>query len=395
MTDVDGTLGIYVDLEYQVRDGARGPRIWTTRAFMLFACEVGRHFDGTVLLGRTSRTAPPGPFELPGHVRLVELPHYANLRSLGTLARVAVRTARGMWRGLDGVATVWIFGPTPFSLVLTAIALLRRRRVVLGVRQNSLEYYSSRLPSRRWLPALAPIWLLDRSSLLLGRRLRTTVVGSELLRRHGGPSPTVRAMTILLTRDEDVAPGPVERDWDGPLELLTVGRIDPEKNPMLLLDALAELERRRPGRYRLTWVGIGGMEDAVRARAAELGLTEVITFAGFVPFGPELLARYRSAHLLLHVSLTEGLPQVLLEAMACALPMVATEVGGVGPALEGGAAGVLVPPSDRDALVRAVERLVDDPALRLRTVSRGLEIARTVTLDAEAARVARFVAGLD
>ncbi len=164
---------------------------------------------------------------------------------------------------------------------------------------------------------------------------------------------------------------------------------------MLHLDAVAELERRRPGRYRLTWVGAGGMEAAVRTRIAELGLEDVVHLAGFVPFGPELLDRYRRSHAFVHVSLTEGLPQVLLEAMACALPIVATEVGGVGAALEGGAAGVLVPPSDRDALVRAVERVVDDADLRRRTVERGLAIARTVTLDAEAARVARFVGGED
>ena len=120
-------------------------------------------------------------------------------------------------------------------------------------------------------------------------------------------------------------------------------------------------ERRRPGVFRLRWVGLGPLLEDVRARAAELGLADRIELLGYLPF-PELLPHYRDAHAFVHVSFTEGVPQVLNEALACGLPVVGTDVGGVSEALDGGRAGLLVPPSDRDALVEAVLRVADDDA---------------------------------
>jgi glycosyltransferase involved in cell wall biosynthesis len=93
-----------------------------------------------------------------------------------------------------------------------------------------------------------------------------------------------------------------------------------------------------------------------------------------------------------HVSLTEGTPQVLVEALASGTPVVGTDVGGVRRALDGGRAGILIPPSDRDALTAAIGRVGRDPALRERLVSAGLELARGRTLESEAARVAAFLA---
>jgi glycosyltransferase involved in cell wall biosynthesis len=93
----------------------------------------------------------------------------------------------------------------------------------------------------------------------------------------------------------------------------------------------------------------------------------------------------------LHVSLTEGVPHVLVEALSSGTPIVATDVGGVRSALEDGAAGLLVPPGDAAALTTALFQLVDDDALRTRLVEHGLGLARERTLENEAARVAAFL----
>jgi glycosyltransferase involved in cell wall biosynthesis len=175
--------------------------------------------------------------------------------------------------------------------------------------------------------------------------------------------------------------------------LLTIGRIDVEKNPLLVVDVLAELERRQPDRFSLTWIGRGPLEDEVRARAKSLGVDDRLTLRGYVPFGPELLNLYRDADLFLHVSWTEGVPQVLVEALACGTPIVATAVGGVASALDGGKAGLLVPPGDAIALADAIESLIDDPRLRSQLVAYGRDLVHDLTLEAEGARVAMFLGG--
>ncbi len=200
-------------------------------------------------------------------------------------------------------------------------------------------------------------------------------------------------MTVTLVRMQDVAREPPTRDWAGQIELLTVGRIDTEKNPLLLVEALAQLDQGQHGRYLLRWVGRGPLEQMVSRHARALGVEERIELQGYVPFGPALLDFYRRAHVFVHVSFTEGVPQVLVEALACGTPVVATDVGGVGAALDGGNAGLLVPPGKLEPLVEAIGRLVENRELRDRLVAHGLELARRTTLEAEADRVARFVAG--
>jgi glycosyltransferase involved in cell wall biosynthesis len=387
-------LGIYVDAVYRASPGSGEERVAVSVAdlpFLLFACEVGRYFDATVLFGRTVDTTAPGGFAgLPHGVELVELPTYPDLRHLFRVFRAAVGTLRGFWRGLERVDVVWVLGPHPFGFLLITLALLRRRRVVLGVRQDTLRYYESRLPGRGWRPLLAVVRLMDAAHRLLARRLRTVVVGAQVAERYGRRE-SVLPIAVSLVRADDVVREPAEHDWSGQIGLLTVGRLEPEKNPLLLVEALSELEHRRPGRYRLTWFGTGWLEADIRRRAAELGIERLIDLRGFVPFGRELLERYRQAHALVHVSLTEGVPQVLIEALASGIPIVATDVGGVRGALQDGDAGLLVPASNRAALVEAVERLSDDGELRIRLVTAGLSLARALTLEGEAGRVARFL----
>ena len=385
-------LGVYVDDVYLVQERKGRRTISVDRAFLLFVSEVGRHFDRLVLFGRTLRTDEQADYVLPESVDLAPLPHYAKLSRIDEVLRASLGTVTGMWRGLRRVDTVWALGPHPFSFFLVALATVQRKRLVLGVRQNTLGYYRARLPSARWRPVLGGIWLMDAGYRLLSRAIPTTVVGPEIA-THYARGRSVLTMTASLVRAADIVDAPSARAWVDPITLLTVGRVEPEKNPLLLVEALAQLNREFPGRFRVVWVGRGELEAAVRRRADELGVSESFLLAGYVPFGAQLFQLYREAHIFVHVSLTEGLPQVLVEALAAGTPIVATDVGSVAAALDGGRAGIVVPPGDLDALVAAIRRVDDDSELRDALVRRGLELARGRTLEAEAAAVARFLAG--
>jgi glycosyltransferase involved in cell wall biosynthesis len=390
---VSNRLGVYVDDVYRVVEDDSGTRVSSDRAFLLFAHEVAQHFDDLVVFGRAARSDEDADYVLPLGIRLVSLPHYANLRRLLQVGRSGIGTAAAMWSGLVFVDTVWVFGPHPFGFLLIALARLRRKRIVLGVRQDTLRYHKTRLQGRRWLPVLGVVWLADGLHRRLARRIPTTVVGKELAGRYGLERATVLAMTVSLIPERELSTVPPNRDLAGPIKLMTIGRLEVEKNPLLVVDTLAQLDRRRPGRFSLTWIGRGTLERDVRARAESLGVAERLTLRGYVPFGPGLLELYREADLFLHVSLTEGVPQVLVEAMACGTPIVATAVGGVASALDEGKAGFLVPPGDAGALADAIETVVEDSELRTQMVNYGRELVRDVTLEAESARVARFIDG--
>src|SRR5205085_2276672 len=161
-----------------------------------------------------------------------------------------------------------------------------------------------------------------------------------------------------------------------------------EKNPLLLAEVLGLL-RRRGLPWRLRVCGEGPMLDELQARLRELGVAEHAELLGYVPIEHGLLDLYRSSHAFLHVSFSEGLPQVLFEAFAAALPVVATAVGGVPEAV--GDAAILIPAADAAAAADALERLAGDDELRQRLAGAGIERVRTRTLEAESARVAAFV----
>jgi glycosyltransferase involved in cell wall biosynthesis len=392
---VSNRLGVYTDDVYLLVEDDSGTRISSDRSFLLFAHQVGEHFDEFVVFGRGAESDEDADYVLPPGIRLVSLPHYENLRRLLQVGRSGVRTGKAMWSGLDSVDTVWVFGPHPFGFLLIALARVRRKRIALGVRQDTFRYHRQRLQGRRWLPVLGAVWLADGLHRLLARRLPTTVVGTTLAEHYGLDRPTVLPITVSLVPERELADEPEVRDLSGKVRLLTIGRIDVEKNPLLVVDVLAELERRHPDRFSLTWIGRGPLEDEVRARAESLGVADRLTLRGYVPFGPELLNLYRDADLFVHVSWTEGVPQVLVEALACGTPIVATAVGGVPTALDHGNAGLLVPPGDAVALADAIENLIDDPELRRQLVAHGLDLVRELTLEAEGDRVATFLGGAD
>jgi len=385
-------LGVYQDGPFRLVETDDGARLAPDPAdapFFRFASEVGTHFESFVVFARVVDLdgADVGSL-LPPETFVVRLPDYGGLRRPGSALRGAFGTARAFWRALPEIDAVWTFGPHPFELLLVALARMRGKEIVLGVRQDSPSYFRARLPSARWRPLLFGIDAIDAVHRLVGRRVKTTAVGEAIAHRyrHGD----VLTIAPSLVPSEAVVTQPPERDWTRDVTLLTAGRIDAEKNPLLLVEALAELERLRPGVFRLKWAGEGPLTDTVRRRAEELGVAGQLELLGYLPF-PELLPLYREAHAFVHVSFTEGVPQVLTEALASGAPVVATDVGGVRSALDDGSAALLVPPADLGAFVNAVLHLADDPSLRRRLTARGLELARTRTLDVQAERVARFI----
>jgi glycosyltransferase involved in cell wall biosynthesis len=387
-------LGLFIDARFRVERSPQRHEVYCgseVAGFMRFSCAVGSLFDHFRIIARETSDADATPYPLPQGPVLSGLPDYPSLRDLRGVATALPRTVRPLWCALDGLDVVWVSGVHPVGLLLAVLAKVRGVRVVLLIRQDSPQYFRSRLPSSRWRPVLLPLRGLDLAFRALALRSRATVVGADVARRYGAPRPNVLQMHVILLERSQLAASPRLADWSSEVVLLTVGRVEPEKNPLLLVDALATLQRGGTGDYRLLWAGEGRLEGAVRSAAASAGIESRVELLGYVPFGRPLIDLYRRAHAFVHVALTEGEPQVIREAMGSGLPIVATDVGGVAEALANGTAGLLVPPSDARAIAGAVERLRADHELRERLATRALEVARGATLESEADRVAEFM----
>jgi len=381
-------LGIYADLVF--RRDEQG--LSADRAFVAFIAGLASRFDEIVLFGRLDPVPGRSPHPVPSErIRFVALPHYPRVASISRLAGAYRGSVTAFAKELPRLDAAWLFGPHPLALAFARVARSRRVAVFLGVRQDFPQYVALRLPNRRWLWAIPAAHVLERAFRRLARHAPAVVVGEDLGRRYRRAGASVLVTGFSLVPASELVPleDALARPWGGELRLLSVSRLDPEKNPLLLVDVLARLRARHPG-WRLTVVGSGPLEAALRRRADELGVANAIELRGYVPAGPELWAVYRSSHALLHVSLTEGVPQILFEAQAAGLPVVATDVGGVRAALGGGETALLVPPEDAGAAVDALERIRLEGDLRRRLIAAGLESVANETLDAQLDRIAEF-----
>ena len=150
-----------------------------------------------------------------------------------------------------------------------------------------------------------------------------------------------------------------ERDT---IRLLAVGRLVEQKKLDLFLDVVARLRQRCRVPVRATVVGDGPQRARLERQAADLGLSpDVVEFRGVVP---DMAPVYREADILVLTSDWEGTPNVVLEAMATGLAVVARRIGGVPEIVRHGETGFLLDTGDEDAMTNALLTLVGDAQLR-------------------------------
>jgi glycosyltransferase involved in cell wall biosynthesis len=375
-------LAVYTDYVYRLTGGV----IHAERAFALFLAALAPQVQQLKLIGRLAPASDATRYALPSEIELAPLGHYASLTNPVAVLRSLVGSVGSMVRALDDIDVVWVLGPYPHAYLLVLVALARRRTVVLGVRQDWPSYVRTRHPGRRWLHLAAE--LMEWTWRTIARWLPVVAVGPDLSSRYGH-APAVLDLTVSLVPGAAVLETTPSRDYDSELRVFSVGRLDEEKNPLLLADILAQLHAHDP-RWRLIVCGEGDLAPALAARLAELGLADRAAMLGYVAMGPELLELYRTSHALLHVSWTEGFPQVLIEAFASGLPVVATAVGGVTKGV--GDAALLIAPGDPEPATEALLTIAQDSELRNRLSAAGLRLARELTLEAQTARLVAFLA---
>lgn len=144
-------------------------------------------------------------------------------------------------------------------------------------------------------------------------------------------------------------------------KVLFVGRLDAIKGVPLLLEAFAKVHEKHPD-AQLTVVGDGHLRSTLEAHATEAKLSNSVAFTGFRSQN-EVSALMDEADMFVLPSFAEGVPVVLMEAMASRIPVIASHVAGVSELVQDGISGFLVPPGDIQTLAANLDTLLSNPGL--------------------------------
>lgn len=284
----------------------------------------------------------------PLYVRTLYVPKFGgpwNHRLMARALSEPVRRVREEFSH-EVVLGAWVY-PDACALDLLGLEL---GAPLVAVAQGSDVHTFLRMPSRRRVivPALTRAAATITRSRDLATRLHHAGVPATRLRpiSNGVDTATFRPGDALAVRQE-LALLP-DRQM-----ILYVGNFLPVKNPLLLVNAHAQLCRRSAAPCQLVMVGDGPLEGKLRQLAGQLGFGANVRFVGRK--SPAEVARFmQAADVLCVPSQLEGVPNVILEAFASGLRAVATRVGGIPEVLDQDFLGRLVPGADVDALEKAL-----------------------------------------
>jgi glycosyltransferase involved in cell wall biosynthesis len=279
----------------------------------------------------------------------------------------------------QGVTAVALEAGGPFDLrpVGELRGLLKERRIDVLCAHDSKSVFVGYRAARRcgipivgwargWTGETLRVRIYDAIHRWLLRRVDAVVavsqaMGEEMLRRGLSSARVTVIPNAFAGQAAPAADGRLRRELgigaDTPL-VVSVGRLSREKGHRYLVEAAAALARDGH-RFALVIVGDGREEAGLRKQVAERGLAGTVHLVGFRTDIPAIMAE---ADVVALPSLTEGLPNVVLEAFAAGKPVVATRVGGVPEAVEDGRTGLLVPARDPTALAAGIAACLDDPA---------------------------------
>ncbi len=218
-----------------------------------------------------------------------------------------------------------------------------------------------------------------------------TSYGRSQLSRWAGPQHWDRIKVVHCGVDPARFPAPLPLP-DGPPRFVAIGRFVEQKGQLLALDALAELRQTHADAH-LTLIGDGEMRAQIAARIDALDLAAHVTLTGWVDEA-RILTELQTAHALLMPSFAEGLPMVIMEAMAAGRLVIATYIAGIPELVQEGKTGWLVPAGDAQALAVAMRDMATTPPETARAMAHAARVRVLERHDAktEAAKLAALIA---
>ena len=386
------TLGVLYHMPFwQTADGT----LWEAEgSFARYVDSLAPYFDRVILAVPVFDTPPASGSRVTAkNVSLAPLPYFPGPRQFYPLLPKVQPRLRS-W--VDQCDVIHLRIPTPAAIFAFRMARARNKPIFLLV----VGDYAALLPHLGYSGVKKTLFAMyvafeEWAVRFMTERALTFANGRALREKHQAHGATVHetrtttlSLSDLATRSDTCA--------QQRIRILTVSRIDPRKGLRALPSMIAALAGEGFD-VAIDIVGppigaIGESErDAISAEAARLGVADRVTLHGPVALD-RLMPMYRDFDLfVLPTRPGEGIPRVLMEAMAAGLPVVTTDVAGIGSLITNQQNGLLVPDGSIDALIAAVRSLITTPSLRRQLIQGGYDTARAHTLERQAAELMQTV----
>jgi len=387
------TLGILYHMPFwQTADGT----LWEAEgSFARYVDSLAPYFDRVILSVPVFDTPPASGSRVTAkNVTLAPLPYFPGPRQFYPQLR-SVQPRLRAW--VDQCDVIHLRVPSPAAIFAFRLARARKKPIFLLV----VGDYEALLPHLGYTGIKKALFAMyvafeEWAVRFMTMRALTFANGRALREKHEAHGATVHETRTTTLSLADVATRS-DTCTQPRIRILTVSRIDPRKGLRMLPSMIASLKSDGFD-VAIDIVGppiglIGESErDAIAADAKRLGVSDRVTLPGPVALD-RLMPMYRDFDLfVLPTRPGEGIPRVLMEAMAAGLPVVTTDVSGIASLITNGENGLLVPDASPEALTAALRSLITTPALRQRLIQGGYATARAHTLERQAASLMQTVA---
>lgn len=345
-------IGIYLEAGYY----KEGDTLFCEDVYTVLFNRLSLESDmAFCFLGRQYASKKENMYRVERYDRFFELTPFRNLVDLCVKWPRFKRQNRATLQSfVQSVDRLLVMSPMPICIELIKWAVRYGKPVVLLARQDTRRVLPQRYKGvQKWAASfLANAFERKVEHLVAKHGITVLALGSHIADRFARFTEKVYHISTSPFRLADVVSpeslSPI--DWSRPVRLLFVGRVEVNKG---LAELLAGLSGDMPFDWCLTLIGDGAFMPEVKRLVDQYGMADKVELTGFIPFGPDLMQQYRSHDIFVLPSYSEGLPQVVLEAMAGGCMVLATNVGGIPDVVASGHTGVLFAPKCVDELRRA------------------------------------------
>ena len=252
-----------------------------------------------------------------------------------------------------------------FGIPCGAIAYFYRKELpyIVSLRGSDVPGFNQRF-SYQYIflkPIIRRVW----------RNAEAVIANSEGLKKLAQKTDPDCSIDIIYNGIDTEQFKPV-RNNNNRLRILCVSRLIERKGIEHLLRSASQLQEKIGNRFEVWIIGEGNLQQQLKALSSQLGVAEIVSFQGYIEHGrlPDI---YSSSDIFVLPSLSEGMSNTVLEAMACGLPIVTTDTGGSKELINGN--GVILPTNDVEGITDALGKLIEDTVLRKQMGMKSRELA--------------------